>query len=306
MQTSEVLLYRLNFVDTSNLFASKPLRTDEEFLTVLSSATQKLHDTETKTRASIYEWAVRDFHTDVVSEDQRTYATMMFARSTMSKLGPTVTPSGIEIANSESTPALAQNTLVVIDFKRHIVAVEYSSNLMQSDSWRRQFEAVLSSAAQSEGFTSYVRLEAINLPEQLEDEISSLEKVTRIALTLRIPNPDIGPTFKRLYDKMNEASIRELKQEMSNPAGMNTQTGFLPRESLDMALGGYREGKITVNGVRNGEEVSISVGEAADQVARAKVDGLREYVAGFHDGSSNPEAKRIMRAVLKKVDQVLK
>jgi hypothetical protein len=228
MQTSELLLYRLNFVDISNLFRNKSLRSDQDFLEILASAANEIYDTKTKTRASVYQWAIRDFHTDVIAEEQRTYATVTFARSTISRFGPTVTSSGIEIANSESTPPLAQDTLAIIDLKRHILAVEYSSALMQSESWRKQFEAVLNSAVTAQEFTSYIRLEAITLPEKLNNEISTFEKVTRIALTLRIPNPDLSPTFKRLFDEMNEGSIRELKQDMSNPVTCQGRSKRLP------------------------------------------------------------------------------
>jgi hypothetical protein len=229
-----------------------------------------------------------------------------FARGTISKLGPTVTSTGIEIANSESTPPLAQNTLVVVDLKRHIVAVEYASILMQSEVWRKQFEAVLNQAVGAAGFTSYIRLEAITLPEKLNEEISTFEKVTRITLTLAIPNPDIGPTFKRLYDEMNQGQIRELKQDMSNQGGMNVEPGSLPRASIDMALGGYREGKISVDGVRNGVGVNVSIGGKDDEIARIKIEGLREYVDGLHDGSSSSETKKVMRLLLQKVDELLK
>jgi hypothetical protein len=305
MHTSELLLYRLNIVDTSNLFQNLALRADQDVLDVLSHATEEAHDTETRTRAALYRWSLRNFYTSTIEGDSRVYAIGTFARSTISKRGKSVTSSSIETVNSESSPPLAQDTLIVVDLKRHIVAVEYSSLLMQSEVWRKQLEKIVSQTAGDRGFTSYVRLEAINLPERLNEEISSFERVTRVAVTLAIPNPDIGPTFERLHEEMTRGGIRELKQDMSNPNGMNVSGDSLPRASIDMALSGYREGKLVVDGVRDGEVATITIGETDDEVARVKVEGLREYAAGVRDGTKDPTVKKVMRSLLKKMDDLL-
>lgn len=253
-------------------------------------------------KKSGFRWALRQFHRVADEELNRQIAFLTLARSEVYRRGPVVTSEGIEDAVSEPRPPLAHMALIMVDFDRHIFAVEYSALLMSSEEWHKQLERRLDRAARKIGYTTRLRLEPVPPREQFEAQFKQFERVTRLRLTLRIPNPDITPTFERLFREMKEGGVREFSEDMRNVEGLNVSGNTLPRASLDMALSGYKKGTVRVTGLINGDFRTLEVGE---EISRAEVDGVRDYIEGMAAGSNSPEVRKAMRAIIRKIDEVL-
>jgi hypothetical protein len=168
--------------------------------------------------------------------------------------------------------------------------------------WKNNFQTILASAAWEAGYTSQIRLDPIVPKEVLESQLQTFERMTRLRVTLSIPNPDLGPSFRRLYEEMEQGRVRELTQDMRSEKGLNLDPGTLPREAIDMALKGYRRGKIHLYGVRDDHPDDFTV---ADDVARIQIGEIRAFTEGYAAGRSNAEVKRFAHAVLQRIDECI-
>jgi hypothetical protein len=298
------LLYRLNYEHRPTLFESA-IRNDDDLLLVLKRATEPRFDVVKSRVTSGFQWSLRSFHlTETEDEPElRDVVVLTLAKSTLYRAGMVVTDSGMASAVSTSTPALADKLLILLDLNRHIFAIEYNSYLLQSDAWRKELEQTLAKAARAEGFGTRILLIPVPPREEVNARLQRFEKITRVKLTLSLPNPDIGPTFKRLYEEMIEGGVRELKQDMSNRDGLIVSEQSLPKASLDMALSGYKRGTVTVTGLENGRPSKIVVG---DDVSRVEVYGIRQYAEGIAAGSNDPAVRRAARAIVSKIDESLR
>lgn len=298
----DFLLYRLNYEHKPNLFQEQ-LEFDGQLIEVLRNAIDPAGDVVKSRTTSGYQWSLREFHLDAVDDsDGRVCVVLTLARSSLYRAGVMVTDSGFENAISTSSPALAERIIVMLDLKRHLFAVEYNSALMQSDTWRKELERILTRSSHSKGFYTKILLIPVPPREEVEVRLRRFQKITRVQLTLSLPNPDINSTYERLYREMVEGDVQQLKQDMSNPNGLKFEESSLPNASLNMAMNGYKRGKIKIRGINNGKPESITIG---DDVTRAEVYGVREFAEGISRGSSDSNVKRAIRAILKKLDEVL-
>ena len=69
-----------------------------------------------------------------------------------------------------------------------------------------------------------------------------------------------------------------------------------------MALSGYKKGALRVTGVMDGEFKTLDFSE---QISRAEVEGVREYIQGMAAGTDSPEVRKALRAVVRKIDEIL-
>ncbi len=96
--------------------------------------------------------------------------------------------------------------------------------------------------------------------------------------------------------------MRELSEDMKNIEGLDVSGDTLPRASLDMALSGYKKGALRVTGLVDGDFKTL---EFSEQISRAEVEGVREYIQGMAAGSDNPDVRKALRAVVRKIDEIL-
>jgi hypothetical protein len=173
-------------------------------------------------------------------------------------------------------------------------------------SWRTILQTILNTAAWKLEFTSMLRLNPVVPEESIIARLKSLDRITRLRTTLRIPNPDLGPTFKQLFDEMQRGGIRELTQDMRNERGLNLAPDTLPQAVLDMAATGYRKGKIHVYGVKDGNREELTI---ADDIARVEGEELGDYIEGYVEGysaaSRSSAVKRFATSIVKKIDERL-
>lgn len=295
-------LYRINFVDRQNLF-EKPVVSDSDVYSVFLSAAQEKHDINRRRTRNGYRWSIRDVIYDQLEDIRRTYIVGIFSLETTYRTGPIVRPEGITYGTSEINPPMAAPVRFYVDLLRHLIAFEDVPSVMQQKTgWQNVFQLILSSAAHDAGFTSRVDLEPIAPRQIIEQRLRSFDQVTRLRLTLRIPNPDLGPTFQKLYNEMKESGIRELTEDMRSERGLEMGPNSIPRMSIDMALNGYRKGNIGVYGRRDGKSDKFTI---ADDVARLDLRDLRNYVEGMEVATSKKGEQRLLRAIIDRIDETL-
>jgi hypothetical protein len=227
----------------------------------------------------------------------------VFSLETLYRTGPIVKPDGMTYGVSEINPPMAVPVHFFLDLKRHLIAFEDVSAVMQQKTgWQKNFELILSSASHAAGYTSRVELEPIAPRQAVEARLASFNRVTRIRLTLRIPNPDLSPTFAKLYEELNKSGIRELTEDMRSERGLSFEPDSIPRMAIDMALNGYRKGDVRIYGIREGRADRFTI---ADDVARIDLRETRAYVAGMEIATTKSGEKRLLAAILKRIDETL-
>ena len=303
MKAAGFLLYRLNFVDRHDLFSQRRVSENSDFLRIVEEAVKQESDIATQGRRSGYKWALREPNFGNLEEEGRAFVLLMFSREVTSTHGPIITPRGIAVGTSTLSPPSATLIRVLFDLGRHICAVEDVPSVVEVHSgWKSKLETILSSSAWRIGYGSIVSLDPIIPTEIVLDRLKSFSRVTRLRVTLRLPNPDLGPAYRRLFDEMQKGSVRELYQDMRSERGLAFEPETLPSASLEMAMKGYRKGKIRVDGYADGERSDFTV---TDDVARIEIEDLREFVEGYAAGERSGPVKRFARAIIQRIDDSL-
>jgi hypothetical protein len=303
MKTSGFLLFRLNFVDREDLFPN-PIANDSDFIRVVEKAATEEFDVVKQGKRTSFKWALREVSSGHVDQENRPFISVTFSCEVMSRKGFIVTPGGIAHGISTLSPPSATLVRILIDLKRHVCAVEDVPGVIQAHSgWKNSLQTILNSTAWKLLFKSMIRLTPVVPAETVAVRLKSFEKVTRLRVTLSIPNPDLGPSFERLYNEMKQGGVRELSQDMRNERGLTVSPDTLPQAALDMAMTGYRKGKIRLYGYnKDGQRDNFTV---ADDVARIEIEEAPDLTEGHTAGQGSSALKRFAKAVISKIDESL-
>jgi hypothetical protein len=296
-------LYRLNIEDSDDLFAQsqlKRLRRDADIAAVLEKATQPEQDQVQRTRTAVFEWGVREFRDLAEESPDRPLLHVVLARSVLERDGDIVTDQGMTTGTSSLNPPLASTAVCLFDLSRHLVAVEHTAQLAPT-AWKDFFERILATAANRLEFWSSIALEPIPEQNGIVGLFMSFERLTRMRLTLRIPNPELNRYTKLLYEDLSRSGIREITQDMKNPNGLSKKEEALPFASAVLAEQGYKKGDVQFEGLRNGAFEQATSGSSA---ARGNVRGLRDYVRGMHANAKTKEAQRALAAIAAEIDRL--
>lgn len=296
-------LYRLNIEDVDDLFTQsqlKRLRLNEDIAAVLEKATEPEQDQLQKTRSAVFEWGVREFRNLADVSPERPLLHVVLARSVLEREGNIVTDQGMTTGTSSLNPPLANTAVCLFDLNRHLVAVEHTAQLAPT-AWKEFFERILATAANRLHFWSSIALEPIPEQNGIVGLFLSFERLTRMRLTLRIPNPELSRYTKLLYEDLSRSGIRELTQDMKNPNGLSKQEEALPFASAVLAEQGYKKGDVQFEGLRNGAFEQATSGSSA---ARGNVRGLRDYVRGMHANAKAKETQRALAAIAAEIDRL--
>lgn len=296
-------LYRLNIEDSDDLFAQsqlKRLRRDEDIAAVLEKATESEQDQLQRTRTAVFEWGVREFRIFADASPGRPLLHVVLARSVLEREGDIVTDQGMTTGTSSLNPPLASTAACLFDLSRHLVAIEHTAQLAPT-AWKDFFERILATAANRLDFWSSIALEPIPEQNGIIGLFLSFERLTRMRLTLRIPNPELNRYTKLLYEDLSRSGIRELTQDMKNPNGLSKKEEALPFASAVLAEQGYKKGDVQFEGLRNGAFEQATSGLSA---ARGNVRGLRDYVRGMHANAKTKEAQRALAAITAEIDRL--
>lgn len=296
-------LYRLNIEDAEDLFTQsklRRLRRDEDIAAVLEKATESEQDQIQKTRTAVFEWGVREFRNLAEHLPERPLLHIVLARSVLERDGDIVTDQGMTTGTSSLNPPLASTAVCLFDLSRHLVAIEHTSQLAPT-AWKEFIQRILATAANRLEFYSSIELEPIPEQNGIIGLFRSFERLTRMRLTLRIPNPELSRYTKQLYENLLQSDIRELTQDMKNPNGLAKQEEALPFASAVLAEQGYKKGDVQFEGLRNGAFEQATSGSSA---ARGNVRGLRDFVRGMHANSKAKETQRALAAITEEIDRL--
>lgn len=296
-------LFRLNIEDTEDLFADaevRRLRGDDEIKNLLRIATDREQDQLQKTRSAVYKWSLREYNDLSEAHAERPLVHVTLARSVLERDGAIVTDEGMVTGTSLLNPPLASTAVCLFDLSRHLVAVEHTGELSQT-AWKDFLQQIMATAANRMGRWSTIELEPIPEQNGIVGLFLSFQRVTRMKLTLRIPNPELSRYTRALYDDLSESGVREFTQDMKNPNGMSKAENARPFASAVLAEQGYKKGEVQIEGLRNDVFDVASSGLTA---ARGTVRGLRDFVRGMHANAKTKEAKGALRAIAAEIDRI--
>lgn len=296
-------LFRLNIEDTSDLFAqaaSHRLRGDAEIKNLLRIATEHEQDEHQKTRTAVFKWSLREYIdlSDIYAE--RPIIHVILARSVLERDGSIVTDEGLSTGTSSLYPPLASTAVCLFDLSRHLVAVEHTGELSQT-AWKEFLERILASAATRMERWSTIVIEPVPEQNGIVGLFLSFQRVTRMKVTLRIPNPELNRYTRALYDDLSISDIREITQDMKNPNGISKDESARPYASAVLAEQGYKKGEVQIEGLRNDTFEQASSGSTA---ARGNVRGLRDFIRGMHTNARSKEARNALLAISAEIDRI--
>lgn len=295
-------LFRLNIEDSADLFLAPNvprLRTDEDLTRLLQVASESEQDQIQKTRAAVFKWSLREFR-DLRDLNDRQLLHVILARSILERDGTIVTDEGMSVGTSSLNPPLASTAVCLFDLSRHLVAIEHTGELSQT-AWKEYLERILASAAFRMKRGSTIQLEPIPEQNGIVGLFLSFQRVTRMKVTLRIPNPELNRYTRALYEDLSTSGVREFTQDMKNPNGMSKAENARPFASAVLAEQGYKKGEVVIEGLRNDSFEQASSGSTA---ARGNVRGLREFVRGMHANAKTKEAQKALSAIAAEIDRI--
>lgn len=296
-------LFRLNIEDANDLFidvSPKRLRDDGPITSVLEHATDPIHDQIQKTRTAVFKWSVREYQELSGVVQDRNLVHLILARSVIERDGSIVTDQGMATGTSSLHPPLASTAVCIFDLSRHLVAVEHTAELSQT-AWLEFFQRILASATGNLGYWSSIALEPVPEQNGIVGLFRSFERLTRMRVTLRIPNPELNRYTRLLYEDLSRSGIREITQDMKNPSGLAKTEDTRPFASAVLAEQGYKKGEVQFEGLRNGVLEKATSGSVA---ARGNVRGLRDFVRGLHANAKTKEAQRALTAITEEIDRL--
>jgi hypothetical protein len=296
-------IFRLNIVDNEIMtfdFMGENIRSDSQIMAVLEAVTNPQFFVLTPSGRNTFQWQAREFTTG--AESDATVCKLTLGRSLIERSGQTATPDRFEDATTTFLPPPAETIHLVFQMERHLVGVEYRSELMKTHLWRNSLHTLLDLAAETSGFTSRLRLEPIPQSETILKAFRSFDRLTRLRVKLRIPNPELDRITERLRVEMVENNIREYTQDMHNPAGLSLSEGGRPYATAAMAQAGYKDGEVTMVGVRNGKRSVVRTGNRA---ARGRIEGLSDFVRGLSSNLRTQEARRAVALIVQEMDRVV-
>jgi hypothetical protein len=185
--------------------------------------------------------------------------------------------------------------------QRHLVVVEFNSLLMHTQLWRSSLHSILDASARSLELQSSLRLEPVPREEEISKVFRSFQRLTRLRVKLRIPNPELDRRTERLRKELEAGNIREYSQDMKNPRGLSQSEQNLPAATVEMAQAGYKDGDVVMSGYRDGRFTTVRTGNRA---ARGRIDGLRDFIRGIASNAKAKETRAAVQSILDEVDRI--
>lgn len=296
-------LYRLNIVDTDPLFPEFGQRivSDEQILAVLQKATSPDFDFTQETKKAEYKWSVREFADYGQVPGRGQAASVVLAKSTLKKDGMIVTDEGIISGTSDAEPPLASMMMLFFDMERHLVAAEYHGELSQNKKWKRNFSKILLHAANKMQMSSSLLLEEVPEKHEIIKLFRSFDRLTRLKVFLRLPNPELSRYTKSLYEDLDNGGIREYLQDMKNPGGLSKDEQARPFASVALAEEGYKGGEVLFEGVKEGKFTKV---RSSEEAARGKIDELKDFVRGIAANARAKETRQVLSAITAEIDRL--
>ncbi len=296
-------LYRLNILDTDPLFPEFGQRIvlDEQILEVLQKAASADFDWTQETKKAAYKWSIRQFIDYGPVPNRGHIASVVLAKSTLKKDGIIVTDEGITSGTSDATPPLASTMMLFFDMQRHLVAVEYHGELSQNKKWKTAFSKIVVNAANAMHMSSSLILEEVPEKHEIIKLFKSFDRLTRLKVDLRLPNPELSRYTKSLYEDLQNGGIREYLQDMKNPSGLSKKEQARPFASVALAEEGYKSGEVLFEGLKEGRFTKV---KSSEEAARGTLEILKDYVRGIAANAKAKETRHVLSAITDEIDRL--
>jgi hypothetical protein len=296
-------LFRLNIVDLEDLFLpdqSSLIRGDEDIFRLIEASCDSKFDKDQETSNAKFRWSLRYFTDYTSTNHDRSFLSVVIARSVLEKGGLIVTDDGIDEGSSMSNPPLASTMILFFDLQRHLVAVEHSGELSQV-LWKDHLEKIIDDVALNLGKASTVKLEPVPEKHEIVGLFKSFDKVTRIKATLRIPNPELTRYTQSLFDDLKSSDVREYTQDMKNPGGLSKKEDARPFATAVLAQQGYKSGDVQIEGYRNQTFERVLSGANA---SRGAINSLKQFVRGLGANAKAKETQKVLQEIAKEIDRI--
>lgn len=297
-------LYRLNIIDKLTLFPSDstpPIRDDDQLISVIKNSTKPEFDNKKETQKATYQWSVREFTDYGLIEGRGKFISVILARSVLEQEGQVVTSKKIVTGISAGSPPLAETIIIFFDMSRHIAVVENSGVLARSKQWKTSLSAIMLDSAYSLNLTSAIQLEEIPEKHEILKLFFSFDRLTRLKVHLRLPNPELSRYTKKLFEDLQDGEIRDYIQDMKNPSGISTRTEARPHASAALAQAGYKDGDVLFEGYKDGEYRTI---KSSEEATKGKIKVLKDYVRGIAANAKTKEAQNVLIAITDEIDRL--
>lgn len=297
-------VYRINVVDATDVFDfyGEPLRKDKDIQAVIKEASKKSYDDEYDFARSTFKWSLRSHIEIGAGRGLGSVACVTLARSTIEQTGPVVGDDDIQTERAKFDRPVAQTMRLFFYLKRHLLIIEHNSLLTATNAWRDYLQQALKQAASKLNFKSELRFEPKPKSQEVMLAFEGFEKLTRVRVHLRLPNPEVTRDSRELYDRMTAEEIRELLLDVRNPSGVKKHKGSLARSSAAMADAGYKEGPVTLEGYKNGKRKKEIVGRNA---ARDSIMNGKAVLSGRNRLPKSNAATEAIKILLRAVDKLL-
>ena len=298
------LLYRLNIVDELGLFSfdvAKRIRNDDQIIDVINNGTEEKFDYTKEKPKTICKWSIREFTNYGVIDNRGPIVSVVIAKSVLQKEGQVVTSDKIITATSSSSPPLAETAVIFFDLSRHIAAVEYNSAFANNKFWKVAIISIMLKSAYSLGLTSSIQLEEIPEKHEIIKLFKSFDRLTRLKVHLRIPNPELSRYTEKLFIDLQEGGIRDYVQDMKNPNGLSVESEARPFASASLAQAGYKEGEVLFEGFKDGKHTTV---KSTEEAVRGSIDSLKSFVRGISANAKTKEAQNVLTAIAEEIDRL--
>lgn len=297
-------LFRLNIVDIDDIFifSRLPRTTHEDVPRIFAAAAAPENDIDRESQKTHYRWSLRDYAEMKAKEFEqaRNIISIMFARSHLRAEGPVVTPDSIVLQMSESSPPLADVIAIFVDLDRHLVAVEHAGWSTHAP-WRAALHDILRKATLQLGLSATLEIEPIPVSHRIVTLFKSFDAITRLRVTLRLPNPELTRYTKELFEELKRSRVREYAQDMKNPEGISKDETARPYASAALADQGYKKGDVVIEGSRQGKFARVRAGSKA---SRGSIPVPREVMRGLVVDGEKTKPTKTVEALCDEIDRI--
>jgi len=299
------MAYRLNKCSDETVWSyigKRDLISDDDVREFLKLACQVEFDRDHETAHNLYKWSLRQGSAIVNDDDQIILSVFILGRSVLERDALIVDENGFHEGRSISSPAPAETMILLYYWPRHIVLVENRSQMVTGETWLSHYKELISAVAVKYEYSKLPQLENIPPSDSLLDLFLSFNKVTRVKVHLKLPNPDMSRLTRDLKKRLEDDSIQEIKQDMYNSNGLSKKEGGLPLSSIAMAEQGYKSGAVLIEGKSDAGYERIETGK---DTAKGSVVGFKTFLRGLRVNAKTKEGNGILDALENELSRIV-
>lgn len=299
------MAYRLNKCSDGSFWSyirENDLVTDDDVMDFLRLACQGAFDQIHETAHNVYKWSLREGASIIDENDQVVLSVYVLGRSVLEKDALIVDESGFHEGRSISSPAPAETMSLLYYWPRHIALVENRSQMVTGETWLTHYNDIMLAVSEKYSYSKCPQLENIPPQDSILELFLSFQKVTRVKVHLKLPNPDMSRLTRELKEKLEEDCIQEIKQDMYNPNGLSTREGGLPLSSIAMAEQGYKKGSVTIEGVGDNGFEKMETGK---DTAKGSLVGLKTFLRGLRVNVRTKEGNGLLEAIETELEKII-